>query len=176
MSMAPPLLTFEPMRKIVIASALAIGLSVLSGCAALPALAPAALHAGGDLVKAGTVRMGNATVRTFSLPLADVHEGTRRTLNGLGFPEPQEEMVEERVTLRVSALDRTIRVDLRPITGAMTQMRVSVRKKTLSHDIATASELVERIDQALEPLAQQALRPVALQRQGPRTMSTRQAR
>jgi hypothetical protein len=156
------------MRKAVVAAVLVIALPALSGCAALPALAPAALNAGGDLVKAGTVRLGGATLRTFSLPLADVYEGTRRTLNGLGFAAPQEEMVEERVTLRVSAVDRAIRIDLQPITGAMTQMRVAVRKKTLSHDIATASELVERIDQTLEPLAQQALKPVSQQRQGPR--------
>ena len=164
------------MRRAVVAAFILGALPALSGCAALPALAPAALNGAGDLVKAGTVRMGNATVRTFSLPLADVYDVTRRTMNGLGFAELQEEMVEERVILRGQAVDRTIRIDLQPITGAMTQMRVAVRKKTLSHDLATASELVERIDQALEPLAQHALKPVSMQRQGPRAASIRQSR
>ena len=125
----------------------------LSGCVALPALAPAAVSAGGDLVKAGTVYMGGATYRTFSVPLSELYRATRKTLDGLGFEPPEEESVEERVTLRARGVDRTVRIDLQPITGSMTQMRVFVRKATFSKDLATASEVVAQTEQVLAPPA-----------------------
>lgn len=114
-------------------------------------LAPAAFSAGGDLVKAGTVRLGGATFRTFSLPMAEVHQATRKTLDGLGFPPPEEKTDEERVILHAHGRDRTVRIDLVPITAAMTQMRVFVRKNTLGKDPATASELVAQIELRLAP-------------------------
>jgi len=122
----------------------------LSGCVAAPMLAPAAFSAGGDLVKAGTVRLGGATFRTFSAPIAEVYQATRTTLDGLGFAKPEEEMDEERVILHVKGVDRSVRIDLQPIAGSMTQMRVFVRKSTLGKDLATASELVAQTEQALE--------------------------
>jgi hypothetical protein len=121
----------------------------LSGCVALPALAPAALSAGGDLVKAGTVHMGGATYRTFGVSLSQLYHATRTTLDGLGFAPPEEESKEERVTLYARAIDRTVRIDLQPITGAMTQMRVTVRKEMLGKDLATASELVAQTELVL---------------------------
>jgi hypothetical protein len=120
-----------------------------SGCIAAPALLPAAFTAGGDLVKAGTVRLGGATFRTFSVALADLHQATRKTLDDLGFPKPDEEMVEERVIIRAQGVGRSVRIDLQPITGSMTQMRVFVRKETLGKDLATATELVAQTEQAL---------------------------
>ena len=114
-------------------------------------LAPAAFSAGGDLVKAGTVRLGGATFRTFGLPLTDVHQATRTTLAGLGFPPPEEKTVDERVILTAQGVDRTVRIDLQPITSSMTQMRVFVRKKSFAKDLATASELVAQTELRLAP-------------------------
>jgi hypothetical protein len=129
----------------------AVALVALSGCVALPAVAPAAFSAGGDLVKAGTVRMGGATFRTFSAPLSDVYHASRKTLDSLGFGPPEEEGNGDRVTLIAQGLDRTVRIDLQPITGALTQMRVFVRKETLGKDLATASEIVAQAEQELIP-------------------------
>jgi len=137
------------MRMLGSVATLVIALA-LSGCVAAPMLAPAAFSAGGDLVKAGTVRLGGATFRTFSAPIAEVYQATRTTLDGLGFAKPEEEMDEERVILHVKAVDRSVRIDLQPIAGSMTQMRVFVRKSTLGKDLATASELVAQTEQALE--------------------------
>jgi hypothetical protein len=140
----------------------------LSGCVALPALAPAALSAGGDLVKAGTVRVGGATYRTFGVPLSELYLATRRTLDDLGFAPPEEESKDERVTLHARAIDRTIRIDLQPITGAMTQMRVFVRRPLLGKDLATASELVAQTELVLASQADQ--------RQAQRKIGDRRAR
>jgi Protein of unknown function (DUF3568) len=136
------------MRTLGLVAVLAVVL-VSSGCVAAPALVPAAFSAGGDLVKAGTVRIGGATFRTFSLPLAEVYQATRKTLDSLGFASPDEEKDEERVILRAHAVDRTVRIDLQPITPVMTQMRVFVRKNTLTKDLATASELVAQTERTL---------------------------
>ncbi len=124
----------------------------LSGCVALPAVAPAAMAAGGDLVKAGTVRtFGGATQRTFSVPLSELYAATRQTLDRLGFGPPKEKSKEERVTLYAYGVDRTVRIDLLPVTGEMTQMRVFVRKDNLGKDLATASELVTQTEHTLNP-------------------------
>ena len=136
-----------------------------SGCVAAPFLAPAAMNAGGDLVKAGTVRLGGATFRTFSLPLTEVRQAARKTLESLGFPEPEEKTAEDRVVLYAYSADRTVRIDLQPITPAMTQMRVFVRKKTLAKDLATASELLAQTELRLAPvLERQAHRRLSDQR------------
>jgi len=130
---------------------LVIGVA-LSGCVALPAIAPAAMSAGGDLVKAGTVRtFGGATQRTFSVPLSELYAATRQTLDRLGFGPPEEQNKDERVTLYAYAIDRAVRIDLMPITGEMTQMRVFVRKGNLGKDVATASELVTQTERVLNP-------------------------
>lgn len=122
----------------------------LSGCVALPLLAPAAMSTGGDLVKEGTVRtMGGATFRTFEASLSEVYTSTRKTLDRLGFGPPEEASVDERVTLHARGIDRYIRIDLIPITGELTQMRVFVRKESLGKDVATASALVTSVEQTL---------------------------
>jgi hypothetical protein len=149
------------MRTPVIAALLAIAL-VSAGCIAAPALAPAAVSAGGDLVKAGAVRLGGSTFRTFSLPLAEVRAAVKTTLESLGFPPASEQTGEERIVLHAESADRTVRIDLQPITPVMTQVRVSVRKATFSQDPATASELIARIEQKLAPAeARQARRKVS---------------
>jgi hypothetical protein len=152
------------MRRLSLVLALGIAF-LLTGCVAAPLLAPAAFNAGGDLVKAGTVRLGGATYRTFSLPLAEVHQATLKTLDGLGFAPPEEKTVEERMILYAHGVDRTVRIDLQPITPAMTQMRVFVRKKSLAKDLATASELVAQTELRLPPVDEpQAQRRVSARR------------
>jgi hypothetical protein len=138
--------------RIVAGLVTSLGAVALGGCVALPAIAPAAA-AGGQLVRTGTEHVGGATYRTFSVPLNDLYRATRKTLDELGFAEPEEEAVEERVTVRARGIDRTVRIDLHPITGALTQMRVSARKESLGKDAATASELVEQTERVLAATA-----------------------
>jgi hypothetical protein len=126
----------------------------LPGCAAiaLPAIAPAAVNAGGSLAKAGTAHtFGGATYRTFSAPLDEVYDATRQTLARLGFSPAEEEGTRAHVTLRTLATDRKVRIDLQPLTPGMTQMRVFVRTEMLGKDVATASELVAQTELLLVP-------------------------
>lgn len=48
-----------------------------------------------------------------------------------------------------SAIDRTVQIDLRPITPAMTQLRVRVRMAHLGKDPSTSSELVAQTEATL---------------------------
>jgi hypothetical protein len=159
------------MRRTTVLRAFGSGVAIvaslgLSGCVALPLLAPAAATAGGDLVKAGTVRtFGGATFRTFSVSVSDLYRATRKTLDDLGFGPPQEESVDERVTMYAYGIDRTVRIDLTPITGGLTEMRVFVRKGNLGKDLATSSEFVQQIENTLESQV--------AQRQNPRRIGSR---
>jgi len=115
-------------------------------------MAPAAVSAGGDLVKEGTVRtFGGATQRTFSVSVSELYAATRQTLDRLGFGPPEEKSKDERVTLHAYGIDRNVYIDLIPVTGEMTQMRVFVRKDTFGKDVATASELVTQTEHTLNP-------------------------
>jgi len=139
----------------------------LSGCVAaeVPVVAPAAVSAGGDLVKAGTAHsFGGAVFRTFSVPLPELYDATRQTLARLGFEPAEEKRDEDRVSLRAHAVDRTVRIDLQPVTPGLSQMRVFVRKATFGKDPATASEVVTQTENVLADAA----RPAALNARGAR--------
>lgn len=125
---------------------------LLSGCAtlAIPTVGSAAVGASGDALKAGaSYTFGGWTYRTFSAPLVGVYGAARQTLARLDFPPPEEEIAEERVSLVTSAIDRTVQIDLRPITPAMTQLRVRVRMAHLGKDPSTSSELVAQTEATL---------------------------
>lgn len=124
----------------------------LQGCAALALpVGTAAVSAGtGSLVEAGaSYTMGGATYRTFPVPLADLYGAVRMTLARLGFAAPRERIDRERVLLEVDGIDRSLELTLQPITPALTQLAVAVRRAALGRDPATASELIARTEAAL---------------------------
>jgi Protein of unknown function (DUF3568) len=146
-----PLLWVKAMPHRAVIVALFLIPVALAGCAALatPAVAPV-VSAGGDLLKVGTSHtFGGASFRTFSAPLADVYDAVRATLTRLDFAVPEEKFDEEHVTLRAVGIGRKVRIDLQPITPALTQVRVFVRKDSLGKDPATASELMAQTERTL---------------------------
>src|SRR5262245_62398099 len=95
--------------------------SALPGCAAviaIPAIGSAAASGGaGELVRAGSTAVQGGTVyRTFDAPLTSVHDAVEATLAHLEFPAPDEEFNQERVILSAHAIERQVKVDLKPIT------------------------------------------------------------
>jgi hypothetical protein len=130
---------------------LALVASSLGGCVALaaPAMGPA-LSAGGDVLRAGAAHtLGGASYRTFGAPLVEVYGAVHRTLARLEFSPPDEEIREEDVRLSTVGIRRSVRIELHPITPALTQMRVFVRGARLGKDPATASEIVAQIERTL---------------------------
>jgi hypothetical protein len=137
----------------VLACVLLTGAAALSGCAAvaLPALGTAAASGGaGALVRAGATSVRGGTVyRTFDASLREVHAAVEATLSRLEFPPAGEEIDQEHVTLRTEAIDRRMRIDLQPITPALTQLAVTVATDPWRKDLATATTLVDAVADAL---------------------------
>jgi hypothetical protein len=132
------------------------------GCAllAVPAVGSAVSGGMGGIARAGAARVGGATARTFSASLPVVYGAVRATLNRLEFAPPEEEFDQEHVTLRTAGIERDVRIDLQPITPAITQVRVQVKRNLLSRDLATATELVAQVAEALEPDGQRLASPI----------------
>jgi hypothetical protein len=129
--------------------------TMLQGCAALavPVIGSAAASgSAGALVRAGAASVKNGAVyRTFDASLREVHSAVLGTLARLEIPTPEEQVDRERVTLRTRAIERKVRIDLQPITPALTQVRVIAAIDVLQDDTATATTLVDLVTKALEP-------------------------
>src|SRR5262249_26285407 len=128
---------------------------VLHGCAALAAPALASGAASGStnaLVRAGSgwIRSG-AVYRTFDAPLGDVHAAVQTTLSHVQFPVAQEQVDEQHVTLLTTATNRRVRIDLLPITPALTQVGITVVIGPFRKDPATATTLSDLLAEALGP-------------------------
>ena len=63
------------------------------------------------------------------------------------------------MTLRATAIDRHVRVDLQPITPALTQVSVTVAINFWQKDAATAATLVDLVALALGPSPRAVSRP-----------------
>jgi hypothetical protein len=135
----------------------------LHGCAALavPALGSAAVSgSAGELVRAGAASIKGGTVyRTFDASLRDVHVAAQTTLSRLEFSGLEEQVKQEHVTLRSNAIERRVRIDLQPITPALTQVAVTVAIGAWQKDLATATTLVDLVAEALGPEPRALSRP-----------------
>jgi hypothetical protein len=136
----------------------------LPGCAAalaVPALGSAAASGSANaLVRAGAASMQGSTVhRTFDAPLENVHAAVEITLSRLQFPDPDEQVNQERMILRTNAIERHVRVDLQPIRPTLTQVSVTVAINFWQKDPATATTLVDLVAEALGPHPRVMSRP-----------------
>jgi hypothetical protein len=136
----------------------------LPGCAAalaVPALGSAAASGSANaLARAGTSSVsGGSVYRTFDAPLDHVYAVVETTLSRLEFPGPEEQVHQERMTLRTSAIERHVRIDLQPITSTLTQVSVTVAINFFQKDTATAATLVDLVAEALGPAPRALSRP-----------------
>src|SRR5262249_59640376 len=112
----------------------------------------AASGGAGALVRGGAGWVSNGTVyRTFDASLRDVYTAVEGTLSRLEFPAPEAQVKQEHVTLRTSAIGRHVRIDLQPITPALTQVSVTAVIGPFEKDVATATTLVDLLAEALGP-------------------------
>jgi hypothetical protein len=120
---------------------------------ALPALASSVAGGGAtELVKAGAAwTSGGSSYRTFRASLPDVYAAVRTTLAELEFPEPDEEVEQEKMILRARAIDRELRVDLNPVTSSLVSVRITVVQGLMRKDPATAATLIELVGDIVQP-------------------------
>src|SRR5262249_35486486 len=102
---------------------------------------------------------GGTVYRTFDAPLETVHAAVETTLARLEFGAPEEQVHQERMTLRASAIERHVQVDLQPITLALTQVSVTVAINAWQKDAATAATLVDVLAEVLGPSPRAMSRP-----------------
>jgi hypothetical protein len=133
---------------------LLLSATALHGCAALalPALGSAASGGANAVVKAGAASVsGGRAEQTFGVPLREAYAAVQATLSRLEFPAPTEEVTEEHVTLRTEGIEREVRVDLQPITPALTLIRIGVARGMLRQDATTATTLITLVADMIEP-------------------------
>jgi len=124
----------------------------LPGCAALPlAVLSGGMQAGGGaLVKTGTEYTASGAVyRTFAIPLADVHAAVLEAFHRTDISVARDEASPKGQRVVGEAQHRTVRVRLTPLTPALTQMELVVKRNLLASDKATASEVLARTEQVL---------------------------
>jgi hypothetical protein len=87
--------------------------------------------------------------RTFTAPLAEVKAASLDTLSLMGIRVDGFEDTTQGETIKGSAIQRSVSVDLEPISSKATRMRVVARNKGIFFDTATATEIVLQTEKAL---------------------------
>jgi hypothetical protein len=145
-----------PTRGITTRLFLAVGFTTmvgLHGCAAIPlaAVGASVLEAGtGAVVKTGTeYTFGGSVERTFTIPKDAVWSADLQAFDRAGVKVPTVEVSDDHEDLEGQLQHRTVRVRLTPFSESMTSITLTVKRNFLFNDRATASELVEQIEQSL---------------------------
>ena len=147
-------------RGLVVALA---SLTSLSGCTALgvsaAGLGGAMLgSSAGAAVKAGTeYELGGSVARTFTLPVSDVRAAALATLERLDFEVEADRAYPDTGPLVARARGRTVRLSFDPITDVLTRVRVTVSRSWLVRDVATAEEILARLESTADATAALAL-------------------
>ena len=115
------------------------------------AIGPAMASGTGGIVRAGTeYRSNGVLVRTFSVPLADVHEATLAALSKLQVQVTHDTMTPDGGEIVARARDRSISIAFGGLTPVLTQMRLVVSRWFFLRDAATASEILAQTEQRLD--------------------------
>ena len=141
-------------RCLALGFVLAVAAVGSQGCAAL-ALAPlasAAVSSGtGAIVKAGTeYRGGGVVMRTFVLPLSEVHHATVTTLRDVGLAIEKDEITETGGQIVARGRHRVVKAKFEAITPRLTRLQMTTTGRFFTRDGATASELVAEMEETVE--------------------------
>ena len=132
-------------RHIAIMAAAALGLSACS--LATQPLAVALAGAGTSTAIAQS--MSGTAYRTFTHTLSDVKAATLDTLDRMGIRVDRLANTEQSELIEGTARERSVEIELEPITDKATRMRVVTRSGGLFYDAATATEIVLQTEKSL---------------------------
>lgn len=96
-------------------------------------------------VAAGTgvsYTLNGIAYKTFTAPAADVRRASLKTLKRMGMKVTKDKSTKEGFSIRATAMDREIYIDLERVTQVTTRMRIDVDKGEIFKDRATASEII----------------------------------
>ena len=92
--------------------------------------------------------------RTFTAPAQDVKQASLAALERMGLTYDGSERFEGGEVLYARSAQRTIEIDVEPISAKATRMRISAKNGGLFYDNATAYEIVAQTQRQLESAAQ----------------------
>jgi hypothetical protein len=134
-------------------TAVAGAVLAVQGCAAIPlaVIAGSLLEAGGSvIVKTGTEYTASGTaVRTFTVPVDDVHAGVRAAFERVQILVVREQRTAKRHRIEGRMQGRKVRVELLPLTPTLTAMTLDVKRNAFASDKATGSELLAQVERAV---------------------------
>lgn len=91
--------------------------------------------------------------RTFTAPAQDVREASLAALERMGLTVDGGERFEGGEVIYARGAQRTIEIDVEPISAKATRMRIAAKNGGLFYDNATASEIVAQTQRQLESAA-----------------------
>jgi hypothetical protein len=93
--------------------------------------------------------MNGAAFRTFTAPVDEVKMAVLDTLSNMGIRVDSFETTEHGERVTGSAIRRTVRVELEPISSKATRIEVVTKNGGIFYDNATATEIVLQTEKAL---------------------------
>ncbi len=127
--------------------------SGLAGCAALPlaVVAGSLMDAGGGvLVKTGTEYTASGTVRrTFNLSADQVHAAVLESFARAQIAVTHDQPSAKRDLIVATTQHRKVRVQITPLTPALTALELDVKRNFFASDKATASEILAETEQVV---------------------------
>jgi hypothetical protein len=108
----------------------------------------------GTVAGTGTAyTLDSAATRTFTAPLDDVRQAVLAALVIMGIPVSSDQGTEVERQIRARAANRNISLEMRRLTVNLTSLHVTAKHHWLLHDRATAGEIVNQIQEALNSAA-----------------------
>ena len=128
---------------------LSLALLIVAGC---QPLAVSVLGAGaGPALRYG---IDGVAYRTFTAPAPDVTQASLAALEQMGIGFESTGTFEGGEVIYARSPKRTIEIEVEPISGRATRVRIAAKNGGLFYDSATASEIVAQTERLLQSAAQ----------------------
>lgn len=123
----------------------------LAGAAGLGGCASVAMTAIGVGASAGVNHTANGTSsRTFTVSAPQVRTASLVALQRMGIVVESIEQRDRAEVIKAKSADRKIEIELEVMSKSTTQMRATAKHNMFVHDGATAREIVEQTDLAIQ--------------------------
>ena len=129
-----------------------IALAILFlGTAACEPLALSLLGAGAGA--ALRYNIDGVTYRTFTAPATEVKHASLSALERMGIAFESFDRFEHGELIYARAQNREIQIEIEPVSGRATRVRIAASNGGFFHDTATASEIIAQTEKILEARA-----------------------
>jgi hypothetical protein len=114
---------------------------------------------GGGVSTVLRYNLEGVAARTFTAPVGSVKSASLAALERMGLGLEGTEALEASEVIHARSPNRSIEIELEPITEHLTRMRITARSTSLLYDTATAQELVQQTEKSLDAALTAKLAP-----------------